>query len=238
MSVVAMIPARMGSERLPIKNLALLNGEPLISYAIRAAKNSGVFDRIVVNSDGSIFQEIADRYDVEFYLRPEYLGSSDTKSDDVIYDFMLKHPADIMAWVNPISPLQPSSEVANVINHFIVEGLDSLITVKNEQVHCVYDGAPLNFVVDELFAKTQDLVPVQSFVYSIMMWRTSSFLDTYRRQGYALLCGNLGYYPVSKRSSVIIKNDEDLMMAETLLNVGAEGKVYQILYDDLINASR
>ena len=58
-SVVAMIPARMGSMRLPNKNLALLNGQPLIAYAIEAAKHAGVFDRIVVNSEDEVFQQIA-----------------------------------------------------------------------------------------------------------------------------------------------------------------------------------
>ena len=48
---IAMIPARMGSKRVPKKNIRLLNGTPLISYIIRAAKESGCFDEIYVNSE-------------------------------------------------------------------------------------------------------------------------------------------------------------------------------------------
>jgi CMP-N-acetylneuraminic acid synthetase len=95
MSVFAMIPARMGSERLRMKNLALINGKPLISYALDAAKGAGVFDKVVLNSDGAIFEEVAQKNQVDFYLRPETLGSSETKSDDVVYDFMQKFPCDI-----------------------------------------------------------------------------------------------------------------------------------------------
>ena len=51
MAVIAMIPGRIGSTRLPMKNLALLGGRPLLSYAVRAAKAAGVFDRIIVNGD-------------------------------------------------------------------------------------------------------------------------------------------------------------------------------------------
>ena len=233
MNIVAMIPARMGSERLKMKNLALLDGRPLISYAIEAAKTSGVFSQVVLNSDGAVFQTIADRYGTDFYLRPEELGSSDTKSDDVVYDFMEHYPSDIVAWVNPISPLQTGEEVRAVIDHFVKEELDSLITVADQQVHCVYQGQPINFVVEEIFAKTQDLTPVQPFVYSIMMWRTSTFMETFRRKGYALLCGKLGYFPVSKRSSVIIKTDEDLMMAEFYLKAGASGAIYEVQHDAL-----
>ena len=178
-NIIAMIPARLGSTRLKIKNLALLNGRPLISYTINAAKESNIFTRIVVNSDDELFAEIAERYGVEFYLRPSELGSSTAKSDNVVYDFMLKHQAGVTAWVNPISPLQTGIEIRDVINHFLKKNLDTLITVKNEQVHCVYEGKPVNFVRDELFAQTQDLNPVQACVYSIMMWRNKTFLDTF-----------------------------------------------------------
>ena len=56
---VAMIPARIGSERLKEKNLALIDGKPLIYYAIRAAKDSGVFNKIIVNGDNELFGKIA-----------------------------------------------------------------------------------------------------------------------------------------------------------------------------------
>ena len=233
MNIVAMIPARMGSERLKMKNLALLNGQPLISYAIQAAKSSGMFDQIVLNSDGPVFQAVAERYGIDCYIRPEELGSSETKSDDVVFDFMQKHPSDIVAWVNPISPLQTGEEVRSVIEYFIEQKLDSLVTVENQQVHCVYQGEPINFEVNEVFAKTQDLTPVQPFVYSIMMWRRGPFMETFKRQGYALLCGKLGYFPVSKKSSVIIKTDEDLIIAESILKAVSQGTEYEVQYDVL-----
>src|SRR3989304_395347 len=69
-NIIAMVPARIGSTRLKMKNLALINGKPLISYAIDAAKASGVFSRVVVNSDNEIFAGVAERYGADFYLRP------------------------------------------------------------------------------------------------------------------------------------------------------------------------
>ena len=146
---------------------------------------------------------------------------------------MQKHPSDIVAWVNPISPLQTGEEVRSVIEYFIEQKLDSLVTVENQQVHCVYQGEPINFEVNEVFAKTQDLTPVQPFVYSIMMWRRGPFMETFKRQGYALLCGKLGYFPVSKKSSVIIKTDEDLIIAESILKAVSQGTEYEVQYDVL-----
>lgn len=234
MNIIAMVPARIGSTRLKMKNLALINGKPLISYAIEAAKSSGVFSRIVVNSDNKIFAEIARQYGADFYLRPAELGSSTTKSDNVVYDFMIKHPSDIIAWVNPTSPLQTGDEIREVINYFVKENLDTLITVKNEQVHCIFEGMPVNFNTAEIFAQTQDLKPVQPFVYSIMMWRNKTFMDTFDRQGYALFCGKTGYYPVSKETAIIIKTKEDIMLADYVMRTKLSAGEYEVKYDDII----
>lgn len=236
-NAIAMIPARIGSTRLKMKNLALINGKPLISYTIEAAKASGVFSRIVLNSDAEIFAEIARRHEIEFYLRPRELGSSTTKSDSVVYDFMIKHPSDIVAWVNPTSPLQTGDEINKVVNYFIAGGLDTLITVKKEQVHCIFKGTPVNFNMDEVFAQTQDLVPVEPFVYSVMMWRNGTFTDTFQKKGYALFCGKVGYYPVSKETGIIIKTKEDIMLADYVVRSREMQREYEVSYDQIIGNS-
>ena len=48
-----------------------------------------------------------------------------------------------------------------------------------------------------------------------------------------MLSGKLGYFPVSKQSSVIIKTDEDLMIAESILKARGSQGGYQVLYDEL-----
>ena len=60
MKKVAMIPARLGSKRVPKKNLRLILGKPLIAYIIEAAKASNAFDEIYINSEADIFGEIAE----------------------------------------------------------------------------------------------------------------------------------------------------------------------------------
>lgn len=215
--VVAMIPARAGSERLPVKNLALLRGKPVIAYAIEAAREADVFQRVVVNSEDPRFGVIANRYEAEFYRRPARLATSAARSDEVVYDFLQHHPCDVLAWVNPIAPLQMGAEIREVVRYFIEKRLDSLVTVKDEQVHCVHRGKPINFSRRGRFARTQDLAPVQVFVYSVMMWRATTFIQHFERHGYALLCGRVGYYPVGKLSTIIIKREEDLALAEALV---------------------
>ena len=95
-SINAMIPARIGSTRFKMKNLAMLNGKPMIAYAIIAALSSKLFNRVIVNSDSDIFRPIAEEYGAEFYLRPSHLGGSTVKSDDVVKDFIENFPSDIV----------------------------------------------------------------------------------------------------------------------------------------------
>lgn len=229
---IAMIPARIGSTRLPMKNLALIDGQPLISYAIRAARGSGVFDRIIINADDPLFAKVAERYKVEFYQRPAELGSSTTKSDDVVLDFMQKHPSETIAWVNPTSPLQTAEEVREVVKYFKTNDLDTLITVHNAQVHANFAGRPLNYATDELFAQTQELTPVELFVYSVMMWRSAPFVSTYKQKGHAFFVGKTGFFPVSRESAIIIKRQEDLQLAEFIMQARKVGKT-ELEYDPL-----
>lgn len=229
MTTIAMIPARIGSTRLKMKNLALLGGRPLLAYAIEAAKAAGIFDRIIVNGDHAAFAPVAARYGAEWYLRPGALGSSATKSDAVVYDFMRQHPSDVVAWVNPTSPLQTGEEIRSVAAHFQAQQLDSLITVKEERLHGLVEGRPVNFTPTGPFAQTQDLPPVQLFVYSVMMWRTAVFQQAFEAHGYALLSGKFGVFPISKRAAVLIKTPEDLALAEALLQ--GRGNAAPVAYD-------
>ena len=235
LKIYAMIPARYGSTRLKMNNLALINNKPMISYAIQASIGSDIFDKVVVNSEHDVFKGIANCHGVDFYHRPNELGSSEAKSDFVVADFMNAYPeADIVAWINPTSPFQTGEEVSDVVRHFIQNNFDSLITVEDKQVHCNYENKPVNYDTNELFAQTQDLSPVQPFVYSVMMWRRDKFLSEFSKKENALFCGSFGVYPVSKLSGIIIKTADDLKLADLLMrSIMDEGADYVVRYDEL-----
>ena len=84
MKIICMIPARMGSKRVPKKNIRLLAGRPLISYALRSAQEAKVFDEIYLNSENEIFRELAAESGVSFYKRPEIFSSDQTNNDEFL----------------------------------------------------------------------------------------------------------------------------------------------------------
>ncbi|MFA6238882.1 MAG: hypothetical protein WC635_16210 [Bacteriovorax sp.] len=228
--IVAMIPARMGSTRFKKKNLALINGKPMIYYAVEAAKKAEIFDRIVINSEDEAFDNVAKRYGVDFYLREFELGNSQAKSDDVVANFMQNNSCTHTAWVNSVSPLQSGEEIKNIVQHFLNENLDSLITTIEEKVHCLYDGKPLNFSFDDQFAQTQDLKPIERFVYSVMMWKNNSFLKDYKDRGVAMMCGKFGTYNVDKLSGIIVKTQRDFEICQLILENAERGE-FSLKYD-------
>ena len=94
--IIAMIPVRLGSKRVPNKNLRLLGNKPLVAHIIEAAKEANVFDEIVINSESDIFKEIADEYGVKFYKRPEHLSTDEATNDDFTLDFMHNINGDML----------------------------------------------------------------------------------------------------------------------------------------------
>jgi N-acylneuraminate cytidylyltransferase len=76
-SVVALIPARSGSERVKDKNVRPLAGHPLLAYAIATARQAGIFDRVVCSTDSTKIAEVAQRYGADVpFLRPTELATS------------------------------------------------------------------------------------------------------------------------------------------------------------------
>jgi CMP-N,N'-diacetyllegionaminic acid synthase len=80
-SVIALIPARVGSKRVPGKNIRVLGGHPLIAYTIAPAIASGVFDAVMVSTDSEEIAAIARHYGAEVpFLRPAAFAG-DTSPD-------------------------------------------------------------------------------------------------------------------------------------------------------------
>ena len=82
---VAIIPARGGSKRIPRKNIKLFAGKPILAHSILAAKNSGLFDKVMVSTDDQEIAEVAQKWGAEIpFLRPAHMADDHTVTIDVI----------------------------------------------------------------------------------------------------------------------------------------------------------
>ena len=69
-NIIALIPARSGSSRIPHKNIKHFFGHPLMAYTICQAKQAGIFSRVIVSSDSKEYLDIAERYGAQTIRRP------------------------------------------------------------------------------------------------------------------------------------------------------------------------
>jgi len=121
---IAVIPARGGSKRIPRKNIKLFNGVPIITYAINAAKESGVFDMIFVSTDDKEIAEVAISLGVEVpYIRSKELSDDHATTLDVMQDLVGKLQISLTEMEN-VCCIYPATPLLKP--EFLLRGLEIL----------------------------------------------------------------------------------------------------------------
>jgi len=108
MSIVAFIPARGGSERIPGKNIRELNGHPLLAYAIAGAKRARIFDGIYVSTEDPEIAKVAVKYGAEVIERPDILSLSTGTDLQWIVHALKNVPAEaeVCVLLRPTNPFR------------------------------------------------------------------------------------------------------------------------------------
>ena len=218
MKVIAMIPARLGSQRLKQKNLQLLQGVPLIVHAIRKSKSAGLFDEVWVNSEADVFGDLAQQEGVGFHKRPEHLANDQATSEDFVYEFLKTHACDFVVQVHSIAPLLSVADITLFTKELKKGAYDVLLSTELVQIECAFCNSPVNFTYERK-TNSQELKPIQRISWSITGWRRLKYLAAYEEGRCATYSGNVGFFPINKLASHIIKTQEDLDIAEALLRV-------------------
>lgn len=227
-----MIPARMGSKRIPKKNIRLLNGKPLIQYAIDAVKEADCFDEIWVNSEAEIIEKIATESGVNFYKRPEVLASDVASNDGFAEDFFRNVDCDIVIQVLPTSPFISSEEIRDFVQMFVYNGLDTLISMIDVQIEATYKGKPINFEQKEITPPSQTLTPIKAYGCSLMGWRRENYLANIKKYGAAYHGGDgkIDFFTLKGYSTIDIDNEEEFQLAESVARSLSKAKTYKTRY--------
>lgn len=131
---IAIIPARGGSKRLPSKNIISFLGIPMIARTIKAAKDSNLFDRIIVSTDDEKIAEVSREYDAEVpFLRTEKADDHSPVSQATLFALMQaeKHFAEnyeIVVQLMANCPLRDSGDIVNAYNNFAASKADFQIS--------------------------------------------------------------------------------------------------------------
>ncbi len=131
---LCIIPARGGSKRIPRKNIKYFKGEPIISYSIRAAIESGLFDEVMVSTDDLEVKEIAESYGASV----PFLRSAETSNDfattaDVLIEVLnvylsLGKRFDQICCIYPTAPFITAGRLIEGFE-ILTQGADSVLPI-------------------------------------------------------------------------------------------------------------
>lgn len=213
MKIVAFVPIKLNSQRLPHKNLLPIAGRPLCYHICRTLTNiKGIDETYVYCSDPKVTDYVPK--DVTFLKRDAYLDGDLVKGKEIYERFIAKVDADIYILAHTTSPFIKRESIENALGKVTNEGYDSAFSAERKQTFCWYKGKPINYDLEDV-PRTQDMEPVWVETSAFFIFKKEIFVEHGRR---------IGFHPyiqeVSGMETVDIDTREDYDFAVGM----AEGK--------------
>jgi CMP-N-acetylneuraminic acid synthetase len=179
--ILALIPARSGSKRLPGKNIKELGGYPLIYWTIRAALDAEIFCDVLVSTDDHAIKNLSEIYGAKVpWLRPQELSTDNASSVDVALHAIECYEKqsgaiDALVLLQPTSPFRNKELIIDAINLF-KETNKPVVVVHDlqDEAHLIYcnDNSsmiPISNLLPKIISKEncQDLCRISGSLYVI-----------------------------------------------------------------------
>jgi len=136
-NVLAVIPARGGSKRLPRKNVMPLKGHPLIAYTIKAAQDATRLTDWLVSTDDQEIAEVARRYGAPVpFMRPAAISRDADRNNAVVrhaMEFMEDRTGrryDILMLLQPTCPIRSAAHLDQAVDLLWASPLETLASVR------------------------------------------------------------------------------------------------------------
>ena len=136
--IIALIPARAGSKRIPGKNMKLLSGKPLIQWTIEAAQQSGIFTAITVSTEDETIGQWSEAHGAIWYRRPPSFAEDHSPDIEWVRHAVtaMRTDADALAILRPTSPFRTSEFIISAWRKFLAaQPADSLRAVRRVAEH-------------------------------------------------------------------------------------------------------
>jgi CMP-N,N'-diacetyllegionaminic acid synthase len=224
--ILGLVNARGGSKGIPQKNINLLNGKPLIAYAIEAGLGSNLITHLVVSTDDDEIMETAHAYGAQVpFKRPARLATDDASQMDVVIHALNQmetvggQPYDIVIILQPTAPLRTSEDVDAALSILINQDADSVVSFSPVTQHPYYmytieDGAAEPFVkLEDQMMQRQDFPAIYYRNGAIYATRRDVLVN--QRSYYGKRCHA---YIMPPERSVNIDTPFDWAFAEFLLS--------------------
>ena len=224
--ILAIIPARGGSKRLPRKNILNLAGKPLIAWSIESALASKYIDRVIVSSDDDEIAAISEKYGADVpFMRPADLATDESTSIDVVLYTIealrgIDEQYDYVILLQPTSPLRQAKHIDDSISQMINKGSDAIISVCESEHHPLWnntldsDMSMDNFLEVSIRNKrSQDLEKQYRINGSIYI----SSIEKLKKENSFFLRKNCSAYIMNQDVSIDIDKKIDLDLASLII---------------------
>ena len=220
---IAIIPARGGSQRIKNKNIADFLGRPIIAYALEAAKDSGLFDKIHVSTDSdeiiSVTEELGYRVD---FKRLQELADNHTGIVPVLKWVIERYAKDGMNFediccIMPAAPLLESEDLIKAYKIYEQQGKKPLLVAAKLPVPVEWsfrrdaNGVLTPAMPQALQIRSQDLQKAYYEAGPFSYFHRSYVLGQNKEEGVKFLS-----YLIPLERAVDIDDPEDLELAKTL----------------------
>ncbi len=231
-AVLGVVIARGGSKGFPGKNLALLDGLPLVAYPILAARRATTLDRVILSTDSPEIVRVGRRFGVEVpFLRPRHLAGDTTHTPAVIEHavrFLEReqgYRTDGVVTLQPTSPFRRPEDINRGVRMLLSHpSLDSVLSVKESAVPPFWTFLPRGhrltpFVQDgtDYLLKERQQLPRTVQPNGAVYVTRRDFLKKKRTLVSAFDGGRSGYFLMDRLRSVDIDEPIDLELAKRLL---------------------
>ena len=207
--IVSVIPIKLNNDRLPRKNIKLLNGKPLIYYVQEnLLLDSRITERYVFCSSEKIKSYLLPEF---IYLnRPSYLDLPTSNFTQIFEEFMSLISADVYVYAHSTAPFIRSETTKECISQVLSGEYDSAFCAVKIQDFLWSNGKPLNFDASNL-PRSQDLSPIYRETSGVYVFKKEVFLKYHRRIGNRPFIKEVSY-----REAVDINTPEDFKLAELM----------------------
>ena len=225
-SVLCTICARGGSKGVKNKNIKEILGKPLIAYSIEQAKNSGLFEHIIVSTDSEQIMEVAKQYGAEvIFKRPDDLATDSAGKLPVIRhafcesEKYYKKKFDYLVDLDATAPIRKSEDIINSLQQIQNDNKRNLITAVParkspyfNQVELEKGMVKLSKTPEKPILRRQDAPEVFDMNASIYIWTRDSILNDEK-----IIDSNTSLYVMDEWSMFDVDTEIDYKIVEMLL---------------------
>lgn len=182
MKVVAFVPIKLNSQRLPHKNILPIAGHPLCWHLCNTLLKVNNIDEVYVYcSDERVSAYIPEG--VILKKRDKKLDGDLVKGFDIYRSFISEVNADVYVLAHTTSPFIKQESIDNALKHIVSGSNDSAFSAEKIQTFAWYKDKPINYDLNDV-PRTQDLEPIWVETSAFFMFKKEIFTDYNRRIGF------------------------------------------------------